>query len=75
MSSSDLIKLSGTAWLMKLLPPVVVGPVIMVIGLRLAPTAVNMHVDENPGDMQRLHISFLIVAMITLLVTIVVQHV
>lgn len=28
-----LIKLSGTAWLMKLLPPVVVGPVIMVIGL------------------------------------------
>ena len=36
------IKLSGTHWLMHLLPPVVVGPVIMVIGLSLAPTAVNM---------------------------------
>ena len=37
-----LIRLSGTGWLMHLLPPVVVGPVIMVIGLSLAPTAVNM---------------------------------
>ncbi len=27
------IKISGTNWLMNLLPPVVVGPVIMVIGL------------------------------------------
>ncbi|HDG1286483.1 TPA: uracil permease [Staphylococcus aureus] len=68
-----LIKLSGTAWLMKLLPPVVVGPVIMVIGLSLAPTAVNMAMYENPGDMKGYNISFLIVAMITLLVTIVVQ--
>ncbi|GBX33397.1 uracil permease [Staphylococcus aureus] len=68
-----LIKLSGTAWLMKLLPPVVVGPVIMVIGLSLAPTAVNMAMYENPGDMKGYNISFLIVAMITLLVTIAVQ--
>ncbi|MBD4421341.1 uracil permease, partial [Xanthomonas citri pv. citri] len=58
-----LIKLSGTAWLMKLLPPVVVGPVIMVIGLSLAPTAVNMAMYENPGDMKGYNISFLIVAM------------
>ena len=41
------IKLSGTGWLMHLLPPVVVGPVIMVIGLSLAPTAVNMAMYEN----------------------------
>ena len=41
------IKLSGTHWLMHLLPPVVVGPVIMVIGLSLAPTAVNMAMFEN----------------------------
>ncbi|MGT0299176.1 solute carrier family 23 protein [Staphylococcus aureus] len=68
-----LIKLSGTAWLMKLLPPVVVGPVIMVIGLTLAPTAVNMAMYENPWRYEGYNISFLIVAMITLLVTIVVQ--
>jgi uracil permease len=33
---------SGYKWIMKLLPPIVVGPVIMVIGLGLAGTAVNM---------------------------------
>lgn len=33
---------SGYKWLMKLLPPIVVAPVIMVIGLALAPTAIDM---------------------------------
>ena len=36
-----LIKLFGTNWLNKLLPPIVVGPVIMVIGLSLATSAVS----------------------------------
>ena len=36
-----LIKLSGIAWLNKLLPPIVVGPVIMVIGLSLAGSAIG----------------------------------
>ncbi len=31
----------GTKWLNKLLPPIVIGPVIMVIGLSLAVSAVN----------------------------------
>lgn len=33
---------TGSGWIMKILPPVVVGPVIMVIGLAVAPTAVSM---------------------------------
>ena len=37
-----LIQQLGTDWLMRLLPPVVVCPVIIVIGLGLASTAVNM---------------------------------
>ncbi len=37
-----IIKFIGTDWLNKLLPPVVIGPTIMVIGLSLAGTAVNM---------------------------------
>lgn len=53
--------------------PVVVGPVIMVIGLSLAPTAVNMAMFENSGDMKGYNLSYLVVAMITLLVTIIVQ--
>lgn len=35
-----LIRVFGVNWLMKLLPPIVVGPVIMVIGLSLAGSAV-----------------------------------
>ncbi|MBQ0783148.1 MAG: uracil permease, partial [Amphritea sp.] len=36
------VKIRGVGFLHRLLPPVVVGPVIMVIGLGLAPIAVNM---------------------------------
>lgn len=36
-----VVKKAGTGWLFKLLPTIVVGPVIMVIGLGLAGSAVN----------------------------------
>ena len=36
-----IIKKIGTNWLNKLLPPVVIGPIIMVIGLSLAGSAIN----------------------------------
>ncbi|WP_303968113.1 uracil-xanthine permease family protein [Sporosarcina ureae] len=39
---SLLIYKTGYNWIMKLLPPIVVGPVIMVIGLAIAPTAISM---------------------------------
>ena len=39
---SLIIKLIGTEFFRKLLPPVVVGPVIITIGLGLAPTAKDM---------------------------------
>lgn len=67
------IKLSGTNWLMKLLPPVVVGPVIMVIGLSLAPTAVNMAMFEDSNAMEGYNLTYLAIALITLLVTLLVQ--
>ena len=35
-----IIKLIGKSWIQKLLPPIVIGPMIMIIGLSLAPTAV-----------------------------------
>ncbi|CAH0524976.1 uracil-xanthine permease family protein [Vibrio hippocampi] len=44
-----VIKVKGVAIIHKLLPPVVVGPVIMVIGLGLAPVAVNMALGKT-GD-------------------------
>ncbi len=45
-----LIKMFGVRWLLRLLPPVVVGPVIMVIGLGLASVAINLATLSNPGD-------------------------
>ena len=38
---SLIIRMSGPGWINNLLPPVVVGPMIMVIGLSLAPTAIQ----------------------------------
>jgi len=40
----------GTKWLMKLLPPVVVGPVIAIIGLNLAAFATNWSMFNNGVD-------------------------
>lgn len=36
-----VIRFAGSAWLKKLLPPVVVGPMIIIIGLGLAPVAIG----------------------------------
>jgi len=45
-----LIGIFGVRWLLRLLPPVVVGPVIMVIGLSLASVAVGMATNTAGGD-------------------------
>ena len=36
-----VIKLIGKNWINKLLPPIVIGPMIMIIGLGLAPSAIS----------------------------------
>lgn len=38
---SFIIKLIGKDWINKLLPPVIIGPMIMIIGLGLAPNAIS----------------------------------
>ncbi|CAD2077006.1 solute carrier family 23 protein [Phocicoccus pinnipedialis] len=65
-----VIRFVGVEWLMKLLPPIVVGPVIMVIGLGLAPVAVNMAMYENPNDLTGYNITYIMVALITLGITV-----
>lgn len=49
MVMSFAVKIKGVDFIHRLLPPVVVGPVIMVIGLGLAPVAVNMALGKT-GD-------------------------
>jgi len=47
---SIIIRFVGTKWLDKALPPVVIGSVIIVIGLCLAPTAIGMATSKVNGD-------------------------
>jgi uracil permease len=66
-----LISQFGLKWLLKILPPIVVGPVIMVIGLGLAGTAVDMAMYENPGAAELVYSNtHFMVALATLAITI-----
>ncbi len=62
---SFIIRMTGPEWINKLLPPVVVGPMIMVIGLSLAPTAIS----EIGLDLTVVPWTNLAVAFISFLVT------
>ncbi len=75
MLLSVCIKMFGSGFLRRILPPVVVGPVIMVIGLILAPVAVFMAMGKA-GDGAVVLVpqgKALVVSMITLVTTIVVS--
>ncbi|AIM25070.1 solute carrier family 23 protein [Melissococcus plutonius] len=62
-----IISKIGAAWLDKILPPIVVGPVIMVIGLGLAANAANNAMYTSSGAYS---VKFILVALITLGLTI-----
>lgn len=66
---SQIVRLKGTVWLHRLLPPVVVGPVIMVIGLALAPVAVSMATGETSEHID--YGSAILLSMVSLLVTLI----
>ncbi|ATP39278.1 uracil permease [Solibacillus sp. R5-41] len=60
---------TGYKWLMNILPPIVVAPVIIVIGLGLSGVAVEMAMNVN-GEYSGLHFS---AALVTLLTAIIVN--
>ena len=62
---SMIIRMTGPGWINKLLPPVVVGPMIMVIGLSLAPTAIS----SIGLDMATIPWQNLVIAFVAFLVT------
>ena len=62
-----IIKLAGSSWLDKALPPVVIGSVIVVIGLNLAPTAMGMAMNDGDGNYSLVLLS---IAAVTLGVTV-----
>jgi uracil permease len=72
---SFLIRLKGDNFIHKLLPSIVVGPVIMSIGLILSPVAVNMAMGKT-GDGSAILVPFdqaIVISMIALIVTIFVS--
>ena len=63
-----IIKVAGHKWLDKALPPVVIGSVIIVIGLNLAPTAMDMAMNDASGNYSMVYLS---IALVTLTITII----
>lgn len=62
------IRFAGTNWIDKLLPPIVIGPMIMVIGLGLSSSAV-----ANAGFVAEGDVRNIVVAVATFLITALVQ--
>ena len=65
---SFIISRIGLGWMDRILPPVVVGSVIMVIGLTLAPTAMDMAMTGGSGEY---HLAYLSIAVVTLAIAVV----
>jgi len=65
-----IIKFAGKQWLEKLLPPVVIGPMIMIIGLGLAPSAISQ---IGLADGTAIDWKILVVAIVSFLVTAIVM--
>ena len=62
---SIVIRMTGPGWINRLLPPVVVGPMIIIIGLSLAFTAVS----QIGLDLKVVPVTHIIVALISFLAT------
>ncbi|EHJ56730.1 uracil-xanthine permease [Streptococcus urinalis FB127-CNA-2] len=58
-----IVRSIGNAWIDKILPPIVVGPIVMVIGLSLASTAVSDVMNKNG----HYNLLYLIIGLVTLL--------
>ncbi len=68
-----VIKFVGTNWLNKLLPPIIVGPVIMVIGLSLAGSAVS-NITSASGSGQGYNLLALLCGLVALFLTALSSH-
>ena len=69
---SVIIRFAGKAWIDKLLPPIVIGPMIMIIGLGLASSAVG-NIFDTSADVAGISWKAPVVALITFLSTVFVM--
>ena len=66
LALSILVKLRGTEALQRIFPPIVVGPVIIIIGMGIEPVAVDMSLGKNSAYAYN---DAILVSMVTLLTT------
>ncbi|UCJ18629.1 uracil-xanthine permease family protein [Pseudomonas sp. MM211] len=67
------VKIKGTGFIDRLLPPVVIGPVIISIGLAMAPIAANMAMGKSgDGSVLVPYATAMWISMLTLLTTVIV---
>lgn len=67
---ATIIHFIGKNWINKLLPPIVIGPMIMIIGLSLAPSAISQ---IGLGTGEQFDVRTVFVALITFLVTAIIM--
>ena len=65
-----VVRFAGKKWIDRALPPVVIGSVIVVIGLNLAPTAMNMAMRVGGSPSGEYSLTLLSISAVTLCVTI-----
>lgn len=75
MALAAAVRARGTGFVDRLLPPVVIAPVIMVIGLSLAPVAVNMAMGKSGDGAEQVvpYASALVISLVALAVTVAVS--
>lgn len=61
----------GSEWINKILPPVVIGPVIMVIGLSLAGTAIGMAMNKTVDGASVYSLQYFLIALATLAIAVI----
>jgi uracil permease len=66
MIVAGIVKLFGTGWLNKLLPPAVVGAVVIVIGLGLSTSAIKMALFTGTDPANGVNLVYVLVAFLTL---------
>ncbi|WP_323163248.1 uracil-xanthine permease family protein, partial [Pseudomonas viridiflava] len=67
------VKIKGTGFIDRLLPPVVIGPVIISIGLAMAPIAANMAMGKSGDGAELIHYqTAMLISMPALLTTLIV---
>lgn len=66
-----IVKVFGTNWISKLMPPVIIGPTVALIGLSLAGSAMN-NVMNTAVSTANYNLLYILVGLVTFLVTIII---